>query len=214
MVITMRKRGGGGRPPACGGPTDQGGSEHVCGGGRAVGVGREARRTDVVDVAESGRLRTLCVVEAARPVDGNVGEPVVELHGAVDGAAGVHAAVVVEPVEHGAVVADGELLELLGKLVLVIGRDALDEVNVVGRVELGHLLGGGQVWPVYLELLVQLVREDEVVRHLEAVWLHRVARAVVVGSHRVGVMKVADLLFAARRHVTSTTHHAGGLCAA
>ena len=65
----------------------------------------EDREHDVVDVAEAARLRPLRVVEAARPVDRHVGEPVVELHRAVDRAAGRGAAVLVQPVEDRAVLA-------------------------------------------------------------------------------------------------------------
>ena len=39
---------------------------------------------DVVDVAEPGGLALLGVVEAARPVDGDVGVPAVELGGSAD----------------------------------------------------------------------------------------------------------------------------------
>lgn len=39
---------------------------------------------DVVDVAEPGGLALLGVVEAARPVDGDVGFPPVELDGGTD----------------------------------------------------------------------------------------------------------------------------------
>eukprot|EP00964_Phaeocystis_antarctica_P109417 scaffold73885_cov41-Phaeocystis_antarctica.AAC.2 len=155
---------------------------------------------DVVDVTEAGGLGALGVVQAARPVDGDVGEAVVQLLRAVDRAARVHAAVVVQAVEDRAVVADGELLQLLGELVLVLRRHALDEVDVVGRVELRHLLLGRHVRPVHLHLLVELVREDEVVGHLQAVRLHRVARPVVERAHRIGIVEVADLLLAARRH--------------
>mmetsp|Transcript_36157 Transcript_36157/g.116436 ORF Transcript_36157/g.116436 Transcript_36157/m.116436 type:complete len:332 (+) Transcript_36157:111-1106(+) len=68
------------------------------------------REYDVVDVAEAGRLGSLRVVQSARPVDRDVGSASVEAHRAVDRSSRVQAAVVVQAVKDGAVVADGEAL--------------------------------------------------------------------------------------------------------
>lgn len=62
----------------------------------------------------------------------------------------------------------------------VVGTDGTEEANVVVRVELGHLLGGGLVRPVDLHFAVQPVVEQQVVGHAYAVRLHGVALAIVV----------------------------------
>lgn len=151
------------------------------------------REHDVVDVAEAGRLGSLRVMQPARPVDRDVGSASVEAHRAVDRASRVQAAVVVQAVKDGAVVADGEALQLLREVGLVVRRHSPQKVDVLRGVELEHLLVGGEVRPAHLHLPVEVVREDEVMRHRQPVRLHRMARAVVVGAHRVGIVEIRHL---------------------
>lgn len=100
--------------------------------------------------------------EREYPIDGNVGLVVVELDGTTDGATSRDLAELEEPVEHGAILTDvdwrrgeegggeGEeeeeeegrtANELLGEGLHVVGRDSLEEVDVVVRVEARHLRG-------------------------------------------------------------------------
>jgi len=67
---------------------------------------------NVVDVAEAGRLCLLGVVQAAGPVDSDVGVGAVEAYGGADGAAGGSATEVEEAVEDWAILPDVEALEL------------------------------------------------------------------------------------------------------
>ena len=135
---------------------------------------------DVVGVAEAARLALLGVVEAARPIDRYVGVPFVELHRAADRPAGRGLAELVEAVEDGAVLAHVEPLHLLRVLAHVVGRDRAQEADVVLGVEFAQLLERRRARPVDLHLAVEAVVEQQVVRHPDAVRLHRVALAVVV----------------------------------
>ena len=63
---------------------------------------------DVVDVAEAAGLCFFRVVQAAGPIDCDLGLLGGEFAGGVEGGAGVEAAVLVEAVEDGAVVAEVE----------------------------------------------------------------------------------------------------------
>jgi len=78
-------------------------------------------KNNVVDVAEAGGLSLLGVVQAAGPVDGDVGVGAVESYGGANGAAGRCATEVEEAVENGAVLPDVEALELAVVGVRVLG---------------------------------------------------------------------------------------------
>ncbi|KAJ6264428.1 Chromatin modification-related protein png1 [Drechslerella dactyloides] len=160
---------------------------------RVVAEQLEDGQDDVIDVAEAGRLRFLSVVQAAAPVDGDVGLAVDELAGAVEGGAGVDAGKVEEAVKDGAVVADVVLLDdVEGELVGVVRGDALEEGEVVGAVEVEELGLGGAARDVHVHELVEAVAEDELVGEGQAPGLHRVGRAEVVFV-REGVVVVGDL---------------------
>ena len=75
---------------------------------RMVAEELEDGEDDVVHVAEAAGFALFRVVEAAGPVDGEVGLVIAELAGGVHAGAGVEGAVLEEPVEDGAVVADAE----------------------------------------------------------------------------------------------------------
>ena len=135
---------------------------------------------DVIDIAETRGLAFLGVVEAARPVDGDVCRLLVELDGRGDRPAGRQLAELVEAVEDGTVLADVEPLHLLVVLPHVVRPDGPEEPDVVVRVKLGHLLLGRLVRTVDLHLSVQPVVQQQVVRHPYPVGLHGVALAIVV----------------------------------
>jgi hypothetical protein len=82
------------------------------------------------------------VVQAAGPVDGDVGQAVVQLDRALDARARVALAEVEEALEHGAVgahAAHAKLQQLLAQVLGVVRRHALQEADVVVVVELGQL---------------------------------------------------------------------------
>ena len=145
---------------------------------------------DVIDIAEAGGLALLGVVEPAGPVDGDV-VAVVELDGAPDGGAGVGLAEAVEPVEDGAVLADVEALEEADLVLLRLGRDGAEEVDVVVGVEAAEVAVAGGVGAVDLHLVEEAVAGEQRVRHPDALRLHRVALPVVVVAH-LRVVEVAD----------------------
>ena len=79
----------------------------------------------------------------------------------------------------------------------IIRPDRAQEPDVLAAVEAGHVLKVCLVRTVDLHLAVEPVVEDEVVRHAYAMWLHRVALAVVEVPD-VSVVVIAHLLL--RRH--------------
>mmetsp|Transcript_8011 Transcript_8011/g.32957 ORF Transcript_8011/g.32957 Transcript_8011/m.32957 type:complete len:411 (-) Transcript_8011:6-1238(-) len=152
----------------------------------------EDREHDVVDVAKAGSLVLLRVVKATRPVDDGVRLLVVQTDRTAHGAAGVDLAEVEQAVEHRAVLGAVEALELPHVLVLVVGGDEAEELDVLVAVELGHVLGGRERRAKHLHLLVDAVVQKEVVGHADTVGLHRMTLSVVEVAH-VGVVKVRDL---------------------
>mmetsp|Transcript_21460 Transcript_21460/g.55233 ORF Transcript_21460/g.55233 Transcript_21460/m.55233 type:complete len:327 (-) Transcript_21460:288-1268(-) len=91
----------------------------------------EDREHDVVHVAEAGRLALLRVVQPARPVDCYVRLSAIELHCATNRAARRDLAELVHAIEHRAVLAHIESLELLGVVAHVVRRDHLEEGRVL-----------------------------------------------------------------------------------
>ena len=78
---------------------------------------------------------------------------------------------------------------------LVVRRDEAHELDVLVRVERRHVLPRRRVRAHDLELLVDAIRLEQVVRHADAVRLHRVALAVVVVAD-VRVVVIAHLIVA------------------
>jgi hypothetical protein len=136
----------------------------------------------VVDVAEAGGLGLLGVVEAAGPVEGDVGVSTVELDGGADGSAGGGLAETEEAVEDWTVLADIEALEVAREDRVGKGhrRDGGQEVHVIQRVEPPDIGGPRRKRPVDLHPTVEPVVDDEVVGHPDPVGLHRMPLPVVV----------------------------------
>mmetsp|Transcript_22235 Transcript_22235/g.68622 ORF Transcript_22235/g.68622 Transcript_22235/m.68622 type:complete len:392 (+) Transcript_22235:358-1533(+) len=162
----------------------------------------------VVHVAEARRLGFFRVVQAAGPVDDDVGPLLVQPHRAADGPRRVELAEFEEPVEDGAVLAHVEALELPQVLVHVVGRDDAEEIDVVVRVEPRHERRVHGLGPEHLHHAVEPVVHHEVVRHPHAVRLHRVALAVVEVSD-LRVVEVRDASSARSRHGSGSLR--GGL---
>lgn len=151
----------------------------------------EDTEDNVVDVAESRGLRLLGMMEAAGPIDGDVGVSAVEFDGGAKGATGGGLAEGEEAVEDGAVLADVEALEVTreGGIGEGLGGDGGEEVDVVVGVEAADVGGGGREGTVDLHAAVEGVVDDEVVRHADSVRLHWVPLTVVVIADR-GLVEV------------------------
>lgn len=101
---------------------------------------------NIIDVTEAGSLTLLGMMQAPRPVDGDVRIPAVDLDSGADGAAGGGLAEVKEAVKDGAVLADVEALKLaamVGSVPLHLGRDGGKEFDIVGGVEAADVVRGG-----------------------------------------------------------------------
>lgn len=105
----------------------------------------EDTENNVVDVTESRGFGFLGVVEAAGPIDGDVGVAAVEFDGGADGATSGSLTEVEEAVEDRTVFADVEALELTreGGVGEGLGRDGREKVNVVIGVKTANVVGGG-----------------------------------------------------------------------
>mmetsp|Transcript_30866 Transcript_30866/g.106707 ORF Transcript_30866/g.106707 Transcript_30866/m.106707 type:complete len:392 (+) Transcript_30866:254-1429(+) len=126
------------------------------------------RQDDVVDVTKTRSLRLFRVVEASRPIDGNVGIAGVELRRAVERGSRVHGAKLEDAVVDGAVrlLADVELLHLLQKRPNVVGRHALQKVDVVVGVESRKLSCRCKVRTVHIQFPIKPHAQQQVVRQL------------------------------------------------
>ena len=97
-------------------------------------------QNNIIKVAESRCLRLFRVVEATRPVDGNVAFFAVKPRGALHRATATDAAKFKQTIENRTVVTDIEFDLFLGKQVGVFRRHARQKVNVLVRMELAHFL--------------------------------------------------------------------------
>lgn len=144
----------------------------------------EDGKDDVVDVAETGGLALLGVVEAASPVDGDVGIPAVELDGGADASPRGGLAEGEETVEHGAVLTDVEALNGARVEDTRVSGGGREEGDVVVGVEAADVGLRGRVGAGELEEAVEAVVDHQRVRHADAVGLHRVTLPVVVVADR------------------------------
>lgn len=155
---------------------------------------------NIIDIAKSRGLAFLGMVKAASPIDGNISIPAIELYGSTKGTASRGLAELEETIEHRAVLANIEPAKLPGRgssgggRSRVLGRaggrrgessdglrgDRGEEVNVIVRVEAANVSGGGGEGARDLHATVEVVVDDEVVSHADAMGLHGVALAVVV----------------------------------
>ena len=82
-------------------------------------------------MAEAARLTSLRVVHAARPVHHDVRATLAESRRTRDGAARIRLAVLVQAVEDWAIVAHREALQLLCKVLLIVGCDLAHEIDIL-----------------------------------------------------------------------------------
>jgi hypothetical protein len=154
-------------------------------------------------------------MQSAGPVDRDIALPAVQTRRSLHGSSRANSAELEQAVEDGTVVANVVLALLLGETVHVVGRDLVQELDVLVGVELRHLVLGGwfgalvsrqsqiqEQWEVlaYVDfhLGVEAVVHDQAMRHPYAMGLHGMASYVGIVAH-VGVVEVGHLLRACRR---------------
>ena len=153
-------------------------------------------QNNVIDVAEPTRFGLLGMVKASRPVDCNVCLFVVQFQHTPNRATRGELAVLPEPIKHRAVFSHVEPLHLPQKILLVFWGNPPQEMDVVIRVELCHLLLIGRMRSVDLHLFVQPIVTHEIMSHLDADGFHGVTPEVVISD--IGVIEIAGLRL---RHV-------------
>mmetsp|Transcript_6128 Transcript_6128/g.20644 ORF Transcript_6128/g.20644 Transcript_6128/m.20644 type:complete len:351 (+) Transcript_6128:838-1890(+) len=151
---------------------------------------------NVVHVAKPRRFVLFAVVQTASPVDHYLALFLVQLHCAADRTSRVNLAKVEQAIEHRTVLPDVEALELPDVLVLVVRSDEAQKLDVLVGVKARHVLSRARPRLENLELFVDAVRKQQLVRHAHAVRLHRMPLAVVVVAH-IRVVEVRHLLLAA-----------------
>jgi hypothetical protein len=133
-------------------------------------------------------------MQTASPVDSNVAFAAVQPCGALHATSSADATELEQAVEDRAIVANVILALLFAEVVHVVGCDALQEIDIFVGVELGHLVLGGGLCAVDLQVLVETVVHDEGVRHTNTVWLHGVASVVGIVAD-IAVVEVGDFLW-------------------
>jgi hypothetical protein len=178
------------------------------------------RRILTVDIAETTSFALLCVVQSAGPVDRDIALPAVQTRRTLHGASRADSAKLEQAVKHRTIVADIVLALLLSKAVHVVGRDLVQELDVLVGVELRHFVLGGrfgalvsyQSWIqeqwemlayVDFHLGVEAVVHDQAMRHPYAMGLHGMASYVSIVAH-VGVVEVGHFLRACPRALCKT----------
>lgn len=91
---------------------------------------------NVIDVAETAGLGFLRMVQTTGPIDRNVCLVVVETHCTAHAASSADLTVLVQAIEHGAVLPDVEPRQLRAVLLHIVRSDLLEEVDVVIGMEL------------------------------------------------------------------------------
>lgn len=183
---------------------------------------------DVVHVAEAAGLLPARVVQAAGPVDGDLGLAGDERARRGQGPAGVAQAVVPEAGDGGVVDVAAVLIqradvEALGRArhLAASGEalrgDVVQELDVVHVVEGGDLYDGGGPRAEAGHVAEQAVGADERVRHVDAAGHHEVALAVVdTGDAAVVVVAHAPLRAIGarlrRQRVAAGVHLVRGRC--
>lgn len=161
---------------------------------RLADVGRwhdVGRGLITIDIAKPTRLALLRMMQPARPIDRNIALPPIQPRRPLHTAPRTNPTKLKQPIENRTIIAHIILALLLGKAVHIIRRHALQEVDVLVSVELGHLVLGGGFGAVDFEVFVEAVVHDEGVGHADAVGLHGVAGVVGVVAD-VGVVEVGD----------------------
>ena len=130
-------------------------------------------------------------MQPPRPIDSNIALPPIQPRRPLHTPTRRNPTKLKQPIKHRTIIPDIILPLLLGKIVHIIRGDPLQEVDVLVGVELRHLVLGGGLGAVDLQLAVQAVVHDEAVGHADAVGFHGVAGVVGVVAH-VAVVEVGD----------------------
>ena len=114
-------------------------------------------------------------MKTAGPVDCDFRLVVAELPSSVDGTASVEGAVVVQPVEDGAIVAEIEARNVLALLWVlhIAGNDLAEEIEVVCFVKLSHFFVGRFAREIQVHRVVHAVGHDELFGQSQTPGFHR-----------------------------------------
>jgi hypothetical protein len=146
-----------------------------------------------VHVAKAAGFALLGVVEATRPVDGNIAFLSIEPSSTFHATTSTNTTELEEAIEDGTVIANIELCLFSLIALHVLRANFLQEVDVLVGVELSHLESGCGLRSVDLHLLINAVVHDQTVGETYSVRFHRMAGDIGEVAN-VGVVEVGDLL--------------------
>lgn len=157
----------------------------------------EDPQNDIIDIAEARCLGLLGMVQPTGPIESHIGITSVKLDGGTNGTPSGCLAEGEEAVEYRAVLANVETLELTQKGGIGVGLlrgHGGEEGDVVLRMEASDIVWGSGEGSEDLEASMEVVVDNKVVSHADAVGLHRVALAIVVIANG-RLVEVTDAAF-------------------
>lgn len=146
-----------------------------------------------INVTETRRFALLRMMQPTGPIDRDITLAAIQPRGALHTATCADAAKLKQAIEDGTVISHVVLALLATKLLHIIRGHALQEIDVLVSMELGHLVLGSGLRAVDLEVLVEVVVHNEGVGHPDTMGFHGVPGIVGVVAD-VGVVEVGDLL--------------------
>ena len=112
------------------------------------------------------------MVESTGPVDDDIGFILVETSSSSDTSAGVELAEFEQTIKHWTIFSDIESLKLTDVFLHIVGRNDLQKVDVIIRMKPGHGRGRHQMRSKDFHFMVEIVIDDQIVCHADAVRLH------------------------------------------
>ena len=112
------------------------------------------------------------MMQTTRPINDNIILIIVQPHSTTDRTRRVQLAIIVQPIEEGAILPHIESLQLCQEFMHVVRCGVSKKMDVVVRVKFSHLFLCNHTRSVNVELVVKTIRYDQGVCHADPVRLH------------------------------------------
>lgn len=103
-----------------------------------------AYQIPTVDITEATCFRLLGMMQSSSPIDGDVALLTVQASGAFHTATSANTTEFEKTIKNGAIVTDVVFALLAHVAIHIVGRDLLEEIDIVVRVELCHFASSGR----------------------------------------------------------------------
>lgn len=155
-------------------------------------------KNNVINITKTRGIRLFSMMQATSPINSNISILEVKFGGGADRAACGGLTEAKKAIENRAILVGVADFEAAIVLAGVVGRNGLEEIDVVVGMEAAEVVVGGWKRSGNGHMTVEVVVLDEGVGHADTVGLHYVGLAVVVVSD-IGVVEVCDsTLFSVR----------------